>query len=63
VLVPYNYTNLNLGYRFAPDLRLQLSVNNLFDHRTAIQGSGADVDPTYYYLSARNYTAELTYTF
>jgi iron complex outermembrane receptor protein len=62
-LPKYNYTNFNIGYIFAPDLRLQLSVNNLFDHRTAIQGSGADVDPTYYYLTARNYTAQLTYTF
>ncbi|HEY4292897.1 TonB-dependent receptor [Luteibacter sp.] len=62
-LPTYNYTNFNIGYRFTPDLRLQLSTNNLFDHRTPIQGNGAASNPTYYYLAARNYTAQLTYTF
>jgi len=62
-LPAYNYTNLNLGYRFAPDLRLQLSLNNLFDHRTAIEGNGAESNPTYYYLTSRNYTLQMTYTF
>lgn len=59
----YNYTNFNIGYRFTPDLRLQLSTNNLFDHRTAIQGNGLAKDPTYYYLARRNYTVQATYTF
>jgi iron complex outermembrane receptor protein len=62
-LPTYNYTNFNIGYRFTPNLRLQLSTNNLFDHRTPIQGNGLAKDPTYYYLAGRNYTAQLTYTF
>jgi iron complex outermembrane receptor protein len=62
-LPTYNYTNLNIGYRLAPDLRLQLSTNNLFNHRTPIQGNGAASNPTFYYLAARNYTLQLTYTF
>lgn len=62
-LPTYNYANLNIGYRFAPDLRLQLSTNNLFNHRTPIQGNGAASNPTFYYLAARNYTLQLTYTF
>ncbi|NID14835.1 TonB-dependent receptor [Luteibacter yeojuensis] len=62
-LPTYNYANFNIGYRFTPDLRLQLSTNNLFDHRAPIQGNGAASNPTYYYLAARNYTAQLTYTF
>ncbi|GAB2789735.1 TonB-dependent receptor [Dyella kyungheensis] len=62
-LPAYNYTNLNLGYRFMPDLRLQLSLNNLFDHRSVIQGNGAATNPTFYYLSGRNYTVQMTYTF
>ncbi|WP_281848562.1 TonB-dependent receptor [Dyella sp. GSA-30] len=62
-LPTYNYANLNIGYRFTPDLRLQLSTNNLFDHRTPIQGNGATTNPTFYYLAARNYTLQMTYTF
>ena len=62
-LPTYNYTNFNIGYRFTPDLRLQLSTNNLFDHRTAIQGNGLAKDPTFYYLAGRNYTVQATYTF
>jgi iron complex outermembrane recepter protein len=62
-LPTYNYANLNIGYRITSDLKLQLSTNNLFDHRTPIQGNGTITDPTYYYLAQRNYTAQLTYTF
>jgi iron complex outermembrane receptor protein len=59
----YNYANLNIGYRIAPDLRVQLGINNVFDHRTQIQGNGKISNPTHYYLAERNYSAQLTYTF
>jgi hypothetical protein len=41
----YNHTNLNLGYQFMPDLRLQLSLQkNLFDHRSMTPSHLGDHD-------------------
>lgn len=64
-LPSYNYTNFNIGYRFDHDLSLRLAVNNVFDHRTATEGSGNDTDSklSYYYLTERNYSAQLNYDF
>lgn len=62
-LPAYNYTNFNAGYRFDHGLSLRLAVNNLFDHRTATEGSGDASDPTYYYLPQRNYSLQVSFDF
>lgn len=64
-LPAYNYTNLNLGYRFDHGLSLRLAVNNVFDHRTITEGNGNDTDSklTYYYLAQRNYSLQVNFDF
>jgi iron complex outermembrane recepter protein len=62
-LPSYNFTNYTMGYRLDQRLKVEFAINNLFDHRTATEGSGALTNPTFYYLPERNYLATITVQF
>lgn len=51
-----------MGCRFMSDPRLKLSLSNLFDHRSSIQGNGAAIHPTFHDLSGHSCTVQMTYT-
>jgi iron complex outermembrane receptor protein len=58
-LPAYYYSNLTVGYRYRTNVRISLTVNNLTDRLTATDGSGAAVNPTYYYMPARNFMGQI----
>jgi iron complex outermembrane recepter protein len=62
-LPAYWYTDVVLGYRYNKRLKLQLLVDNVFNRRTATEGNGAAVDPTFYFLPVRNFTLQATVYF
>jgi iron complex outermembrane receptor protein len=62
-LPAYYYSDLVLGFRYQKRLKLQLLVDNLFNRRTATEGNGAAVDPTFYFLPRRNFTLQATVYF
>ncbi|CAB3762127.1 TonB-dependent receptor [Paraburkholderia humisilvae] len=62
-LPAYWYTDVVLGFRYKKRLKVQLLVDNLFNRRTATEGNGAAVDPTFYFLPVRNFTLQATVYF
>ncbi|MDE1146804.1 MAG: TonB-dependent receptor [Azospirillaceae bacterium] len=62
-LPDYAFTDVVVGYKMGDRLKVSFMVNNLFDSRTATEGSGSLTNPTYYYLPSRNYMGSITVGF
>lgn len=66
-----NYFDLNLAYQFTKNLRLSMTVNNLFDKQPPLIGTGigpgasnfGNTFPSAYDVIGRRYTANLTANF
>ncbi|WP_186455718.1 TonB-dependent receptor [Nitrospirillum pindoramense] len=62
-LPDYQFSDVVVGYKMGDRLKVSFMINNLFNNRTATEGSGNLTNPTFYYLPGRNYMGTVTVGF